>query len=133
MILFDSDYIHLEYYAAHHVLVSQWYSGCSSRQYREAVTMTSHYIQEMNIPYAISDRRLLPPLSPEDIAWSVNEYIQTFVKLPLKRVAIINSFDEHAAEQLHYFINNPQFPLPFQMRAFDDLTSAYEWLVSVPA
>ncbi|MCJ8164711.1 hypothetical protein MKJ04_07640 [Pontibacter sp. E15-1] len=133
MTLFDSEYLHLEYYAAHHVLVSQWYGGCSSQQYREAVTNTSSYIQKMRIPFAISDRRLLPPLSPEDIEWSMHEYIRCFAKLPLKRFAIINSFDEQASAQLHLFLNNRQYPLPFKTQVFEDLTSAYEWLVSVEA
>jgi len=133
MVLFDSAYIHLEYYAAHHVLVSQWYGGCSSQEYRDVVTMTSRYIRKMGIPFAISDRRLLPPISQEDIEWSLKEYIQEFSKLPLKRFAIINSFSEEAAEQLHHFLHNEQHPLPFQAQVFDDLTSAYEWLVSVEA
>jgi hypothetical protein len=133
MVLFDSAYIHLEYYTAHHVLVSQWYGGCSSQQYRDAVTMTSNYIKRMRIPFAISDRRMLPPLSPQDIEWTVNDYVKEFRQLPLKRFAVINSFDEVAAEQVHYFLNDKDNPLPFEARVFDDLTSAYEWLVSVEA
>ncbi|MFD3002231.1 hypothetical protein ACFS7Z_17805 [Pontibacter toksunensis] len=133
MVLFDSEYIHLEYYAAHHVLVSQWYGGCSSQQYREAVTMTSHYIRELKIPFAISDRRLLPPLPMEDIQWTARDFLPEFCQLPLIRFAAINSFDEVAAEQLIHFLNSKQYPLPFEAQVFEDLTSAYEWLLSVEA
>jgi hypothetical protein len=133
MVLFDSAYIHLEYYTAHHVLVSQWYGGCSSQQYRDAVTMTSNYIKRMQIPFAISDRRMLPPLSPPDREWTFNVYVEEFRQLPLKRFAVINSFDEVAAGQLFDFLNDKHHPLPFEARVFDDLTSAYEWLVSVEA
>lgn len=133
MVFFDTNYIHLEYYPTHHVLVSQWYSGCSSEEYRQAVTMTSSYIRKMNIPFAISDRRLLHQLSYNDLRWTATEYIAEFVQLPLKRFAIINCFDEAAAEQLHYFLHNKRYPLPFEARVFEDLTSAYEWLVSVEA
>jgi hypothetical protein len=133
MVLFDSAYIHLEYYAKHRVIVSQWYGGCSSQQYRDAVNMTSGYIKSMQIPFAISDRRMLPPLSQEDMDWTMSAYIKEFCRLPLKRLAVLYSFDEAAAEQLHLFLNNRQYPIPFQVEVFDDLTSAYEWLVSVEA
>lgn len=133
MVLFDSEYMHLEYYAAHHVLVSQWYSGCSSEEYRKATTMTSRYIQKMNIPFAISDRRLLHPLPVEDLLWTVTEFLKEFSQLPLKRFAIINYFDEAAADQLHYFLHSKRYPLNFEAQVFDDLTSAYEWLLSVEA
>ncbi|RDV14178.1 hypothetical protein DXT99_16455 [Pontibacter diazotrophicus] len=133
MVLFDTEYIHLEYYAAHHVLVSQWYGGCSSLQYREAVTITSQYIRELHIPFAISDRRLLPPLPREDIQWTAQDFLPEFCQLPLKRFAAINSFDEVAAEQLVHFLNSKQYPLPFEAQVFEDLTSAYEWLLSVEA
>ena len=133
MVLFDSEYIHVEYYAAHHVLVSQWCGGCSSEQYRDAVNMTSHFIKDLHVPFAISDRRLLPPLSLEDIQWTIRDFLPEFCELPLRRFAVINSFDDVAAEQLVYFLNSKQYPLPFEAQVFDDLTSAYEWLVSVEA
>ncbi|WP_162053579.1 hypothetical protein [Pontibacter pamirensis] len=133
MVLFDTEYIHLEYYAAHHVLVSQWYGGCSSQQYRAAVTITSQYIKDLRIPFAISDRRLLPPLPWEDIQWTAQDFLPEFCQLPLKRFAAINSFDEVAAEQLVHFLNSKQYPLPFEAQVFEDLTSAYEWLLSVEA
>lgn len=133
MVLFDTEYIHVEYYAEHQVLVSQWCGGCSSAEYREAVTMTSNYIRKMNIPFAISDRRLLPPLSVEDLRWTGTEFLREFSQLPLKRFAIINCFDEEAAKQLHYFLHSKRYPLPFEAQVFEDLTSAYEWLVSVEA
>ena len=133
MVLFDAEYIHLEYYTAHHVLVSQWYGGCSSEEYRSTVTMTSRYIRKMNIPFVLSDRRLLHQLSPEDLRWTATEFLMEFRQLPLKRFAIINCFDEVAADQLHSFLHNERYPLPFEARVFEDLTSAYEWLVSVEA
>ena len=133
MVLFDAKYIHLEYYTAHHVLVSQWYGSCSSEEYRDAVTRASRYIRKMNIPFAISDRRLLHALSRDDLHWTVTEFLMEFRQLPLRRFAIINYFDEKAADQLHYFLHNDRHPIPFETQVFEDLTSAYEWLVSVEA
>ena len=133
MVLFETEYIHLEYYAAHHVLVSQWFSGCSSEEYRQVETLTSEFIREMDIPFAISDRRLLHQLPLEDLRWTATEFLREFCQLPLKRFAIINCFDEAAAGQLHFFLHNKRYPLPFEARVFEDLTSAYEWLVSVEA
>lgn len=133
MVLFSAPYLHLEYYAAHQVLVSQWYCGCNSQEYREAVEMIMHHVRTMNIPYAISDRRLLPALSPEDLEWSLKVLAEDFIKLPLKRFAIIRSFDEQATKQLYAFLENASFPPTFQVQVFEDLTSAYEWLVSVEA
>lgn len=133
MICFDSEYLHVELYEGPNVLVTQWYGRCTSQQYREALLKFNSYVRLYNVPYAIADRRLLPAVSDEDIDWTVNEYLKLFVKLPLKRFAVLNSFDENAAQHLTRFMNNKQFPIPFEVQAFEDLTSAYDWLVSVEA
>jgi len=56
-----------------------------------------------------------------------------FCYLPLKRFAVINCFDDEAAQQTLHFVQNPAMPIPFEIRMFDDLTSAYNWLVSAKA
>ncbi|RIJ37336.1 hypothetical protein [Pontibacter oryzae] len=129
MVLSDTPYIHVEYYPAHNVIVTQWYAHCTSREYRNALNRFLAYVTSMDISYAIADRRLLPPLPPEDTRWTLTEYIEDFKKLPLKRFAIINSFDPAASTQVQEFIHNKANPLPFEVRVFEDLTSAYDWLI----
>ncbi|GAB3200758.1 hypothetical protein ABID22_003521 [Pontibacter aydingkolensis] len=133
MVCFDSEYLHVELYEEPNVLVTQWYGKCTSQQYREALLKFNSYVRLYNVAYAIADRRLLPPLSKEDAEWTVNDFLELFVKLPLKRFAVINSFDEGAAERYNQFISNKQHPIPFEVQTFEDLTSAYDWLVSVKA
>lgn len=130
MVLFEAPYLHLEYYAAHDVLVSQWYGRCTSQEYRDALKRFVHFVDAMNIQYAISDRRLLPPLSDEDAQWTTDVFLESFRKLPLRRFAIIKSFSSSAGKQLQDFIRNKQRPLPFEAKAFNDLTSAYDWLTA---
>lgn len=133
MICFDSEYLHVELYENPNVLVTQWYGKCTSQQYREALLRFNSYIRLYNVPFAIADRRLLPALSEEDTEWTLNDFLELFVKLPLKRFAVLNSFDEAAAEHLNRFINSKRYPIPFEVQAFEDLNSAYDWLVSVEA
>ena len=133
MVCFDSEYLHVELYEEPDVLVTQWYGKCTSQQYREALLRFNSYVRLYNVPYAIADRRLLPPVSKEDMEWTLTEYLQLFVQLPLKRFAVLNSFDENAAEHLNRFLNDKRYPVPFEVQAFEDLTSAYDWLVSVEA
>lgn len=133
MVLFEAPYQHLELYTAHNVLVSQWYGGCTSAQYREALKRFIHFVDTKHIQYAISDRRMLPPLSEEDARWTVEVFLESFRKLPLQRFAIIKSFSSSAGKQLQHFINNKEQPLPFEARVFEDLTSAYDWLTATKA
>lgn len=133
MVCFHSEYLHVEYYASHGVLISQWYGRCSSQQYRDAMILTSDIIAKQDTHYFISDRRLLPQLSEEEADWTINVFLKTFCCLPLKRFAVINCFDEAAVQQTHRFLHNPAAPIPFEIRIFDDLTSAYNWLVTAKA
>ncbi|MBC5994809.1 hypothetical protein [Pontibacter cellulosilyticus] len=133
MVCFDSEYLHVELYEGPNVLVSQWYGRCTSQQYREALVKFNSYVRLYNVPYAIADRRLLPALSPEDAEWTLNDFLELFSKLPLKRFAILNSFDEDAVVDFTRLSSNKRFPVPFEIQEFEDLTSAYDWLVSVEA
>lgn len=131
MVLSSTPFHHLEHYPAHNVVVSQWYGPCSSQEYRNTLMQFLHLIEEMRIPYAIADRRLLPPMPAEDNRWTLKEYMEKFLRLPLKRFAFINSFDPVAERQIHRFLeNNKNTVFPFEMRVFDDLTSAYDWLIT---
>ncbi len=130
MVYFQTDYLLLEYHAASHVLLSQWYGRCSSLQYRQALIKLVRLIRDLNVPYAITDSRLLSPLDPDDLAWTRDVYAQAFSQLPLKRSASLSPFDPTASRQFqHLFAGRPN-PLPFETREFDDLTSAYDWLTS---
>ncbi|MCX2741307.1 hypothetical protein [Pontibacter anaerobius] len=134
MVLSSTPYHHLEYYAAHKVIVSQWYGQCTSEEYRETLHHFLHLVESMGIPYAISDRRLLPPISLEDTRWTLREFMDKFRRLPLKRFAFINSFDPHAEKQLEHFVNNDKvIAFPFEVAVFEDLTSAYDWLMAAEA
>ena len=133
MICFDSEYLHVELYEGPNVLVSQWYGKCTSQQYREALLRFNSYVRLYNVRYAIADRRLLPALAPEDVDWTTNEFLELFSQLPLKRFAILNSFDEDAVIDFTRLAHSKRFPVPFEIQEFEDLTSAYDWLVSVEA
>ena len=133
MVCFDSEYLHVELYENPNVLVTQWYGKCTRQQYREALLRFISYVKQYNIYYAIADRRLLPALPEEDIEWTLTTYLELFHELPLKRFAVLNSFDESAEDLAYRFLNDKRYPIMFEVQEFDDLTSAYDWLVSVEA
>ncbi len=133
MVYFYSDYLYVEYFASHRVLLCQWYGGCSSKQYRDAMLLTAAIISKQEVRYHVSDRRLLPLLPQEDIDWTFNVFLEIFSCLPLWRFAIINCFDEEARQQTNCFLHHPVVQIPFETRIFDDLTSAYDWLTSMEA
>ncbi|MDX5417845.1 MAG: hypothetical protein LPK09_01420 [Hymenobacteraceae bacterium] len=130
MVYFQTDYLLVEYHAASNVLLSQWYGKCSSLQYRQALIQVVRLARQLGAPYAITDSRLLSPLQPEDLAWTRDVYAQAFRQLPLKRSAALNPFDTTAERQIQQIFAASKDPLPFEMKEFDDLTSAYDWLTS---
>ncbi|PVY37136.1 hypothetical protein [Pontibacter virosus] len=130
MVYFQTDYLLVEYHVASHVLLSQWYGKCSSLQYRQALIKLIRLARELGVPYAITDSRLLAPLAPDDLVWTRDIYAQAFSQLPLKRAASLHPFDPAANRQFQQVFVNSSDPLPFETKEFDDLTSAYDWLVS---
>jgi len=130
MVLSSTPFHLLEHYPVHNVLVSQWYGPCTSQEYRETLTHFLHVIETMHIPYAIADRRLLPGIPPDDAQWTLGEFTERFFRLPLKRFALLNAFDPVAEEQTRRFLEKEKGMFPFEIALFEDLTSAYDWLVT---
>lgn len=130
MVYLHTDYLLVEYHAASHVLLSQWYGKCSSLQYRQALIKVIRLARQLAAPYAITDSRLLAPLDPEDLAWTRDIYAQAFRQLPLKRSASLNPFNSTADRQIQQIFSAKGNQLPFETKEFEDLTSAYNWLTS---
>jgi hypothetical protein len=130
MVCLHTPYLHVEYHEKDKLLVSQWYGTCSSLQYRQALILSLRIAKEYSVDFAVTDRRLLPPLSESDLTWTKEVYHKAFNTLPLKRFAIIKPFSQAAAQQQSSILKNRIKNSHIEARAFEDLTSAYEWLVA---
>lgn len=131
MVYFQTDYLQVEYHSSSDVLITQWYGGCSSLQYRQALIQIARITRELQSPYAVLDRRLQQPLSEDDLSWSFNIYAKAYSRLPLMRLAVVSAFNPKTETQQQHLYN--QYKSRFETRTFTDLTSAYDWITSVPA
>lgn len=133
MVYLHTHYLHVEYHERDNMLISQWYGSCSSLQYRQALILSLRLAKEHDIDFAITDRRLLPPLSEADLLWTAEVYHKALKAVPLKRFAIINPFDEVARQQQSRLVKSRVETSKIETRTFEDLTSAYEWLIAAKA
>lgn len=130
MVYLHTHYLHVEYHERDNILINQWYGTCSSLQYRKALILSLRLIREHCIDYAITDRRLLPVLPKADLIWSTEVYHKALKTVPLKRFAMVKPFDEEARQQQFFLIDNRKDTTKIETRTFEDLTSAYEWLLA---
>lgn len=130
MVCLHTQYLHVEYHERDNVLISQWYGTCNSLQYRQALILSLRLAKEYSINYAITDRRLLPPLSESDLNWTKEIYHKAFNSLPLKRFAVVKPFNKEAEQQQNNLLENKVDKSKIEARTFEDLTSAYQWLVA---
>ncbi|MCC9168025.1 hypothetical protein [Pontibacter harenae] len=130
MVCYQSEYLHVEYYDSTQVLLTQWYGGCSSLQYRQALIKSIRLSKKLQVKYAVIDKRLLPPLSKDDFEWTLNLFMDALKKLPFKRYAIINAYNPTAAHQQQKLYYSQRKNLDCEIKTFDDLTSAYDWLTA---
>jgi len=133
MVCLHTQYLHVEYHEQDNILLNQWYGPCSSLQYRQALILSLRLARKNNIDFAIIDRRLLPPLSESDLIWTAEVYQKALSTLPLKRFAIVKSFNETAEKQHAALLKRSDCPTNIEVRTFNDLTSAYDWLMAVKA
>lgn len=131
MVYFRTDYLQVEHHDANNVLITQWYGGCSSLQYRQALIQIVRIARDLQVPFAVLDRRLLQPVSEDDLRWSYNIYAKVYSQLPLQRLAIVSAFDAEAESQQKKLYSKQL--IGFETRTFEDLTSAYDWLIAVPS
>ncbi|MBB6611513.1 hypothetical protein H7F15_10735 [Pontibacter sp. Tf4] len=130
MVYFQTDYLQVEHHSTSNVLITQWYGECSSLQYRQALIQIVRIARELQAEFAIMDRRLLQPVSEADLNWTYTVFAKSYSKLPLRKLAVIQAFDDHAEQQqqqLYQYLTNF-----IPTRTFEDLTSAYNWVTSVP-
>lgn len=133
MVYLHTHYLHVEYHEHDNMLISQWYGRCSSLQYRNALILSLRLIRDYNIDYAITDRRLLPPLPEADLIWTTEVYHKALKTTSLKRFAMVRPFDEEANKQQSILINNRKDTAKIEVQAFEDLTSAYKWILTTEA
>ena len=130
MVYFQTDYLQVEHHEKNNVLITQWYSGCSSLQYRQALINIVRIARELQIEYAVLDKRLLQPVTEEDLHWTCTIFAKAYAKLPLKKMAVIHSFHPETEQQQQELYK--QLEDYIETRSFSDLTSAYDWLTLVP-
>ncbi|MBC5776002.1 hypothetical protein H8S95_18140 [Pontibacter sp. KCTC 32443] len=130
MVYFQTDYLQVEHHHTGNVLITQWYGGCSSLQYRQALINVIRIARELQVHCVVLDRRLLKPVSEDDLHWTCTIYAKAYAKLPLKKLAVIHSFDNETERQQQQL--NAHIGTYIETRSFDDLTSAYDWVISVP-
>lgn len=128
MVYFQTDYLQVELHDASNVLITQWYGRCNSLQYRQGLIQIVRIARDRQVRLAVVDRRLLQPVSEDDLDWSYHVYAKAYSKLPLQRLAVVSAFNSEAENQQKRIYNKDM--VRFETRKFDDLTSAYDWLVS---
>ncbi len=131
MVYLQTEYLQVEHHTANNVLITQWYNGCSSLQYRQALINIVRIARNLQVEHVIMDRRLLQPISEDDLNWTCTIYAKAYDKLPLKKIAVIHSFDNRTEQQQKKLYE--QLAHRIETHTFDDLTSAYEWLTTIPA
>jgi hypothetical protein len=128
MVYFQTNYLQVEHHSTENILVTQWYDKCSSLQYRQALINIIRIARNLQAHHIVLDRRLLMPISEDDINWTCTIYAKAYTRLDIKKLAVIHSFDKvtDQQQQLLYDI----LASHIDTRSFSDLTSAYAWLVS---
>ncbi len=130
MVYLYNDFLYVEYYASTGVLVSQWHGKCNSLQYRQSLIQYLRICKQLNLRYAVTDRRLQQALPPEDMEWMEKHFMTAFNKLPLERVAVVSAYDPNAEKQLRQLYQQLNPRTDFESRCFEDLTSAYDWITA---
>ncbi|NEM99488.1 hypothetical protein [Pontibacter burrus] len=126
MVCFQTDYLQVEHHSKNKVLVTQWYGGCSSLQYRQALIQIMRIARDLQVHYIILDRRLLQPVTTEDLTWTCTIYAKAYTKLPLRKVAVLQAFNIITQQQQQQLYERLSDHIP--VAAFEDLTSAYAWI-----
>ncbi|MDF7811646.1 hypothetical protein [Hymenobacter sp. YC55] len=81
----------------------------------------------------LSDQRVLMPLSEEDSAWLILDWLPRATKLNLYRyVAILSARNVFGRLDLHSLAQQAQAQFPVVYRHFDEEETALAWLLAQP-
>jgi hypothetical protein len=128
MICFKDEKATIEYLVAEQAIYCSWEGEVPSQQFQEVMQLKLQHMQAFATRKWMLDIRYMQAISFDDQQWLLENWMREFLKLPILKIAIIQSFDEYnnmvVEDLLRYRPLNPGC----EVQLFADPEASLAWL-----
>ncbi|WP_242921927.1 STAS/SEC14 domain-containing protein [Pontibacter liquoris] len=125
---FETAFIKVSYEEAWQLGVAEWKGFASSDDLRSAALRSLDFVNEYQVTRWLADRRKMKAIRQHDQQWTMEEFLPKVISSPLRRVANVVSEDIFNKMAMDQIIGRAGSLTAIEMRDFDNLPEAMEWL-----
>lgn len=131
--IYNSDYLSLEYFAKHKLLMRHWKKASdylSNLEFQREMLQVKQYILEYHPLYLLGDtHNFLYVVKPEMQLWLDQEFYARLSEWGVQKMAFIKSKDVYANMSVEQSIEESH--KAYQIQWFDTEYEALEWLIQL--
>lgn len=128
MICFQNERSTIQYLAAEQAIACSWEGEVLSEQFQQVMQLKLQYMQDYAIKNWMLDIRYMQAISLDDQQWLMENWLHELLKLPLLKIAIIQSYDVYNALVVEHFLRYVPENAGFEIQLFADFEASLAWI-----
>ncbi|MBA9075307.1 STAS/SEC14 domain-containing protein [Rufibacter quisquiliarum] len=109
-------------------ILFRWQGEVIAQEFYEAATSLLEFSKAYPSPSWLIDLQEMGPIPVDDQSWLFTEWLQQFLQLRLKKIALIPSMSTDNQMAIEYLIREAKAVATFDIQFFGELDEAREWL-----
>lgn len=128
MICFKNKQATIEYRASEQAIFCSWQGKVSSEQFQQVMKLKLQHMQAFLPRNWMLDLRYMEAIGYEDQQWLLENWMQEFQKLPIRKIAIIQSFDIYNSMVIEDFLRYSPVTGSCEVQLFADQKTSLAWI-----
>jgi hypothetical protein len=129
-IYFKNSFVTLSYNRKKQLGIAEWTGTLQGPELREAFLLCLEMINRFSLIRWLADDRLMGPITPADLEWSLQVHVPGMAKSSLLRMAYLPSLSEENRETVEFMIDKGHtYDLKLVVRSFQEKEEAMAWLM----
>jgi hypothetical protein len=128
MICFKDERATIEYLAADQAIYCSWQGEVPSEQFQHVMKLKLHHMQSLVAKNWMVDIRHMQAIGYNDQQWLLENWFHEFLLLPIRKVAIIQSFEVYNSMVIEGFLRYVPESTGCEVQLFADLEASLAWI-----
>jgi hypothetical protein len=128
MICFRNEQATIEYRASEQAIFCSWQGEVPSAQFQQVMKLKLQHMKSFLPRNWMLDIRYMQAIGYEDQQWLLDNWIQEFLKLPIRKIAIIQSFDIYNSMVIEEFLRYSPGKGTCEVQLFADQEASLAWI-----
>jgi hypothetical protein len=128
MICFKDEKSTIEYLSAEQAIACSWEGEVLSDQFKQLMQLKLQFFQSFAACNWMLDIRYMQAIGLDDQQWLLENWMQDFLKLPIRKIAIIQSYDIYNVMVVEHFLRYISENSAFEVQLFADFESSLAWI-----